>query len=199
VAQRTGSPTLITVARLGERYKGFDVVARAMPLIRTRVPDARWVLVGDGPLRPYVEALVEAQSLDGAVEFVGEVSDAERDAWLDRAHLFVMPSRVPASGSGGEGFGIVYLEAAAHALPVVAGDAGGAPDAVVHGETGLLVDPGDHVAVADAVSELLLDRDRAEAFGRAGARRAREFAWPRVARRVEDLLLELPAGLGPGD
>jgi phosphatidylinositol alpha-1,6-mannosyltransferase len=190
-AARESEPTVLTVARLNERYKGFDVMARALPLVRARVPEVRWVIVGDGRLRPHVEQLVQAESIAGMVELTGELADGERDAWLDRAHLFAMPSRVPASGSGGEGFGIAYLEAAAHGLPVVAGDAGGATDAVVHRQTGLLVDPTDHLAVADAVSELLLDRGHAEALGRAGAERAREFAWPRIARQVECIILEL--------
>jgi phosphatidylinositol alpha-1,6-mannosyltransferase len=121
------------------------------------------------------------------------VPNEERDSWLDQAHVFCMPSRLPAGGVGGEGFGIVYLEANAHALPVVAGNVAGALDAVVHGQTGLLVDPRDHLAVADAVSDLLLDPRRAEVLGREGERRARDFAWPRIAERVKSLLAQLAA------
>jgi phosphatidylinositol alpha-1,6-mannosyltransferase len=189
--RRDSRPTVLTVARLRKRYKGHDVLMRAMPLICARVPEATWVVVGDGPLRPELERLAADYELDEHVHFLGETSDAERDAWLDRAHVFAMPARVPPGGVGGEGFGIVFLEANAHGLPVVAGNVGGALDAVVHGETGLLVDPTDHVAVADAVSELLLDPGRAAALGRAGAARARQFAWPTIAGHVEDLLLEL--------
>jgi phosphatidyl-myo-inositol dimannoside synthase len=149
------------------------------------------VIVGDGPLRPYVEAMLTANRLDGNVRLVGSVSDAERDAWLDRAHLFVLPSRVPPNGVGGEGFGIVFLEAAAHGLPVVAADDGGTRDAVVHGQTGLLVPPTDHVALADAITDLLLDETRAREMGEAGATRAREFAWPRIADQVEQLLRDV--------
>jgi phosphatidyl-myo-inositol dimannoside synthase len=189
--ERAARPTILTVARLGDRYKGHDVLTQAMPLIRRRVPDAQWVVVGDGPLRPELERLAAAYELDGHVRFVGQVSDADRDAWFDRAHVFAMPSRVPPGGVGGEGFGIVYLEANAHGLPVVAGDVGGALDAVVHGETGLLVAPDDPVAVADALSELLLDSGRAAALGRAGAAHARHFAWPTIAGRVEELLFRV--------
>jgi phosphatidylinositol alpha-1,6-mannosyltransferase len=122
-----------------------------------------------------------------AVVFAGSLSDADRDLWFERAHVFAMPSRL--SASGGEGFGIVYLEAGSHELAVVAGAAGGSLDAVVDGETGLLVDPNDHVAVAQAVTGLLQDRRLAGTLGRAGAARAREFAWPVIAGRVEELLL----------
>jgi phosphatidylinositol alpha-1,6-mannosyltransferase len=188
---RDGAPTVLTVARLTERYKGHDVLARALPLVRAQVPDVRWVVIGDGPLRPEVDQLVAEHGLTGSVQLLGSVPDALRDEWLDRAHVFALPSRVPADAAGGEGFGIVYLEAAAHGLPVVAANQGGTVDAVVDQETGLLVDPADHVAVAEAIAALLLDRERARALGDAAARRAAGFAWRDIARGVEDLLLEL--------
>jgi phosphatidylinositol alpha-1,6-mannosyltransferase len=130
------------------------------------------------------------RGLDGAVQFRGNVTSEERDEWLDCAHVFAMPSRLRPGGGGGEGFGIVYLEANAHGLPCVGGNVAGALDAVVDGETGLLVDPRDHVAVADAIGGLLLDRERAERMGSAGAERAAEYSWPKVSSRVEDLLLD---------
>ena len=84
-----------------------------------------------------------------------------------------MPSRLPAGGFAGEGFGIVYLEAGAYGKPVVAGNVGGAVDAVLDGETGLLVDPTDALEVADAITRLLLDEQLATRLGGAGADRAR--------------------------
>jgi phosphatidylinositol alpha-1,6-mannosyltransferase len=182
-------PTLVTVAQLEYRYKGHDVVARALPLVRAAVPDVEWVIVGDGVLRPYVESMIAAHGLERSVRLLGSVSDAERDAWLRRAHLMVMPSRIPADSVGGEGYGMVYTEAAAHGLPVVAGNVGGTRDAVRHGQTGLLVDPEDHLAVADATIELMRNSERANAMGRAGRELAASLAWPRIAQRVEDLVL----------
>jgi phosphatidyl-myo-inositol dimannoside synthase len=192
---RAPNPTILTVSRLRDRYKGHDVLVRAMPLIRERVPDASWVVLGDGPLRSELERMAVTESVAANVAFLGEVSDAERDAWFDRAHVFAMPSRVLSDGVG-EGFGIAYLEANAHGLPVVAGNVGGALDAVVDGETGVLVDPTDPLAVGVAIANLLQDARRAHALGRAGAARAREFAWPRIAGRVEDLLLSLERTAG---
>jgi phosphatidylinositol alpha-1,6-mannosyltransferase len=186
-AERDGRPSIVTVARLTERYKGHDVMIRALPLVRARVPNVRWVIIGDGPLRISLECHVHALGLAPHVHFTGEVEDEERNAWLRRCHLLAMPSRSSPRG-GGEGFGIVYLEAGAHELPVVAGDGGGARDAVLDGETGLLVDPRDHLAVAEAISTLLSDGERSRAMGRAAARRAQCFAWPRIARQVHDLL-----------
>jgi phosphatidylinositol alpha-1,6-mannosyltransferase len=179
------------VARIENRYKGFDVMVRAMPLIRAQVPEVHWVVVGDGPLRGEVEQLAAAHVVNGAAEFVGHVSDEERDALFQESSVFAMPSRLPAGRLGGEGFGIVFLEAGAHGLPVVAGNVGGAVDAVVDGETGLLVDPTDHVAVASAISQLLLEPERAAALGHAGRERAQDFAWPQVAQRVEQVLLDV--------
>ena len=125
-SRRAARPTVVTVARLRDCYKGHDVLMRAMPLIRARVPDAQWIVIGDGPLRPELEREAAAPWPRRLRRFTGEVADAERDEWLDRAHVFAMPSRLRAGGGGGEGFGIVYLEAGAHGLPVVAGNVGGA-------------------------------------------------------------------------
>jgi phosphatidylinositol alpha-1,6-mannosyltransferase len=195
-AARADRPTIVTVARLEQRYKGHDVLLRALPLVLERVPGVQWLVVGEGSLRQELERQASASALDGVVRFVGALDDRERDAALDSAHVFAMPSRLPAGGVGGEGFGIAYLEAAAHGLPVVAGNVGGAVDAVVHEETGLLVDPAEHVDVADALVRLLVDRDLAERLGRAGRERARRFSWPSVAAQVEALLLELAGDRG---
>jgi phosphatidylinositol alpha-1,6-mannosyltransferase len=189
-AARSHRPLIVTVARLVDRYKGHDVMLRALPLIRARVPGVRWIVIGDGPLRAPLERTAAALGLTDDVVFLGAVGDEERDRWLDQAWVFAMPSRLSSLG-GGEGFGIVYLEAGSHMLPVVAGNVGGAVDAVVNGVTGLLVDPTDHTAVAGAVADLLIDQRRAETLGRAGAARARDFSWPSIANQVEALLHEV--------
>lgn len=177
-------PTFLTIARLEDRYKGHDVLIRALPLIRAKVPEVEWAVVGDGPLRPGLEHLAHSHGVAGAVRFLGSVSDEERNRWLRRSQVLAMPSRLPAGGFAGEGFGIVYLEAGAYGKPVVAGNVGGALDAVADGESGLLVDPTDHVAVAEAITRLLLDRKLAQRLGSAAAERARGFAWPAICERV---------------
>lgn len=184
-------PTVLTVARLEDRYKGHDMMVRALPLIRARVPDVEWVVIGDGQLRHELSDLARAYGVEESIQMLGSVSDEERDAWLDQSHVFVMPSRLPAGQAAGEGFGIVYLEAGVHRLPVVAGNVGGACDAVVHGVTGLLVDPTSNLALADAISGLLLDQAASQTMGEAGQRRAREFNWPSISSRVERVLLSL--------
>ena len=183
-------PTLLTIARIEERYKGHDVMVRALALVRAKVPDAQWIVIGDGSLRPgprTARRLLWGRRLDPLPR-----RGVRRAAqlWLRRAQLLAMPSRLPAGGFAGEGFGIVYLEAGAYGKPVVAGNVAGALDAVLDGETGLLVDPDDPVAVADAIATLLLDPELAGRLGRAGQERAQGYAWPAIVARVERVLLE---------
>jgi phosphatidylinositol alpha-1,6-mannosyltransferase len=195
-APRDSQPTILTVASLISERKGHDVIAAALASVRETVPEARWIVIGDGPRRPQVEAAIAAAGVADAVSLLGRVDDAVRDGWLDRASVFCMPSRVPPDGLGGEGFGIVYLEAGAHELPVVAGNVAGALDAVIDGETGLLVDPTDPNAVAAALTKVLSDPDLASRLGKAGRKHAEEHAWPRIAARVEALVETVRAG-GP--
>jgi phosphatidyl-myo-inositol dimannoside synthase len=185
-----GRPTFVTIARLEDRYKGHDVLVRALALVRERVPEVEWVVIGDGPLRGDLERLARTHGVAGSVRFLGALADEQRDNWLRRADLLAMPSRLPGGARAGEGFGIVYLEAAAHGKPVVAGNVGGAVDAVADGETGLLVDPTDPVAVGEAIARLLLDSELARRLGHTGAERARSFAWPVIIERLEAVLLE---------
>jgi phosphatidylinositol alpha-1,6-mannosyltransferase len=195
--EKAARPTIVTVARLEDRYKGHDVMLQALVAVRARVPDVRWLVVGDGSLRAELEAEAGRLGLSETVEFAGRVSDEERDRRLASAHVFAMPSRLPPSGTeGGEGFGIVYLEAGLQALPVVAGAVGGALDAVVHEETGLLVDPTSSEELADALADLLLDADRAARLGHAGARWARSFSWERMNSGVHGILDRVLAGAG---
>jgi phosphatidylinositol alpha-1,6-mannosyltransferase len=187
---RSERPTILTVARLRDAYKGHDVLVDALAIVRERVPDVQWVVVGDGPRRGELEGLVRSRGLADCTSFLGAVADEERDSWLRRADVFAMPSRLPGGGIAGEGFGIVFLEAAAYGVPVVAGAVGGALDAVSDGESGLLVDPADAVAVATAITRLLLDGDLRKRLGEHAARWASEFLWPSIAARVQSVLLE---------
>jgi phosphatidylinositol alpha-1,6-mannosyltransferase len=180
-------PIVLTVSRLDNLHKGHDVLLRALPLIRARVPGVSLVVIGDGALRPVYEAMAEAIGLRDAVRFLGSVDEAERDRWYGEAAVFVMVSRL--TPGGGEGFGIVYLEAALHGLPVVAGGVGGARDAVRDGVTGLLVDPEDHVEVAEAVTRILTDGSYARGLSLAAARHARRYAWPAIGAQVREVLL----------
>jgi phosphatidylinositol alpha-1,6-mannosyltransferase len=184
------SDSIAIVSRLTEPYKGHDVLLQALPRVRAHVPEAILEIIGDGPLREKLEMLAADLGVDAAVHFHGTVDDERRDSILDAATVFAMPSRTEPDGAG-EGFGLVYVEAGARGLPVVAGNVGGAVDAVVDGETGLLVDPEDPMAVADALKTILLDRQRARRMGEAGWRHARSLSWERAASQVENLITEV--------
>src|SRR5438128_4350048 len=189
--RRADRPTILTIARLEERYKGHDVMLQALPLVLAKVPDAHWLVIGEGSLRPGLEELARAHGVSHAVSFLGAVSDGQRDEWLRRADLVAMPSRLPGGHLPGEGLGLAALVAGAVGRPVLGGGGGGARAALVDGETGLLVDPSDPVEVAEATTRLLLDHELASKLGRAGAARARDLAWPAIALRVQAALLEL--------
>jgi phosphatidylinositol alpha-1,6-mannosyltransferase len=190
-----GKRIILTVSRLSELYKGHDVVLRSLPLVATRVPDAAYVVVGDGPLRPYYEGLAASLGLGDRVLFAGQADEDTVEGWYRACDLLVMVSRDRAVDGGGEGFGLVYLEANRFAKPVVAGNAGGAPDAVVDGETGVLVDPENEIAVADALCSLLTDRELSRRLGEQGRERVlSERTWDRVASEVERVVFDLCRG-----
>jgi phosphatidylinositol alpha-1,6-mannosyltransferase len=172
---------------------------RAMPLIRAKVPEARWIVVGDGVLRSYYERMAQTLGVRDVVHFLGPLSPTHRDRWLQGCDVFLMVSRDRKIDGGGEGFGIVYLEANAFAKPVVAGRAGGALDAVVDGVTGLLVDPENEVEVADAVVKLLTHPEWAEHLGRQGQERVRhDFTWEKTAAAVEAVLYSVAESASAG-
>jgi phosphatidyl-myo-inositol dimannoside synthase len=182
-------PTIVTVSRLRDWYKGHDVMLEALTDVRRQVPGVRWVVVGDGPLEGALRERAQALGLDDVVEFLGAVSDERRDALLAGAHVFAMPSREPSDSAGGEGFGIVYLEASSFGLPVVAGNVGGPREAVLDGETGLLVDPTDPTAIAAALTRLLKDPERARAMGLRGREWVkREFSWEAAGVQLRTVL-----------
>ncbi len=190
----TRGPVILTVARMVDRYKGHDVMLDAVAALRGRVPGLRWLVVGDGPLRTEYERRASERGVDECVEFAGRVSDAQLEQAYAQARVFAMPSRVTPAG-GGEGFGLVFLEAASRGLPVVAGAAGGALDAVRDGRTGLLVDPEDPTAVAGALEQILTDDKLAERLGECARVDAAARTWQAFADCVRDLLADA-AGIG---
>ena len=193
-ALEPGARVVLSVGRLVDAYKGHDMAIRAMPLILARVSAARYVVVGGGPRRSYLERLAAALGVAGAVRFVGEIADDEVDRWYRRCDVFLLPAREDRATGGAEGYGIVCVEAGLRGKPVVAGRSGGIPDAVIDGETGVLVDPLDPAEIADAVTRLLTEPDLAARLGRGGRRRASEdLAWPHSTGQLVRLLTEVAA------
>lgn len=182
-------PVVVCVSRLVPR-KGQDTLVRAWPEIRRAAPDAALLLVGGGPMRARLERLARELGVADAVTFTGSVPWAELPAHFDAGNVFAMPCRTRLAGMDVEALGIVFLEAAACALPVVAGDSGGSVDAVRHGDTGYLVDGRSPAGVTDRIIELLGDPAAAAEIGRRGrAWIEREWRWDTVAKRLRALLL----------
>ncbi len=157
-------PLLLSVGRLVAR-KGQDNLIRALPAILRRVPEAVVLIVGDGPDGPRLRGLVSALGVDRQVHFAGSVPWVDLPAHYAAADVFAMPCRTRGSGLDVEGLGIVFLEASASGLPVIAGRSGGAPETVQPGRTGVVVDGRDVAQVARATTDLLTDRDRASDLG----------------------------------
>jgi len=181
-------PVVVCVSRLVPR-KGQDVLVRALPLLRRRVPDVALLCVGGGPEAPRLRRLAAEAGVADDVVLTGSVPWPELPAYYDAGDVFAMPCRTRRGGLEVEGLGIVYLEASATGLAVVAGRSGGSSDAVLDGRTGHLVDGSSVPVVARAVGDLLADPGRAAAMGAAGrAWVEREWRWDLLAGRLRELL-----------
>jgi phosphatidylinositol alpha-1,6-mannosyltransferase len=184
----TGRPVIVCVSRLVPR-KGQDTLIRALPLVQRQVPEAALLLVGGGPYRSTLEALARAAGVADDVFFTGSVPWAQLPAHYAAGDVFAMPCRTRRGGLDVEGLGIVYLEASATGLPVVAGDSGGAPDAVREGETGYVVPGRDLLALADRLVTVLSDATLARRLGRAGRSWVEAaWRWSSQAQRLHTLL-----------
>ena len=182
-------PVVVCVSRLVNR-KGQDTLLRAWPAVRAAAgSDPALLLVGSGPADGRLRRLASQLGVADSVLFAGQVPWAQLPAYYDAGDVFAMPCRTRRRGLDVEGLGIVYLEASATGLPVIAGDSGGAPDAVLAGETGYVVPGRSAAAVADRISRLLADPAGARAMGEKGlAWVDREWRWDLVAQRLQQIL-----------
>lgn len=189
-----GERVLLSVSRLMAR-KGVDTALEALARIAPTHRDVVYIIAGDGPERPRLERLAVELGVTDRVRFLGPVDDAELPALYAAADLFILPVREEPGDDEVEGFGIVFCEAAAAGLPVIAGDSGGVAEAVRPGETALLVPPRDAAATAAALARLLDDDDVRRAMGRAGRHAAETYYhWDRAAAEVWAVLERAAAG-----
>ncbi|QIS10887.1 glycosyltransferase family 4 protein [Nocardia arthritidis] len=181
-------PTILCLSRLVPR-KGQDALIMAMREIRARVDGAVLVIAGGGPYEEKLHALAAAAGVADSVVFTGRVASAELAAHHTIADVFAMPCRTRGAGLDVEGLGIVYLEASATGVPVVAGNSGGAPETVVEGSTGRVVDGRKIPQIAAAIIDILSDRDAAAEMGAAGrAWVERQWRWDDLGARLRTLL-----------
>lgn len=184
----TDRPVVVCVSRLVPR-KGQDTLILAMPAILAEVPDAVLLIVGGGPYAGELEKLAAQTGVRDSVRFTGPVPWEELPAHYGAGDVFAMPCRTRRGGLDVEGLGIVYLEASATGLPVVAGDSGGAPDAVLDGETGWVVRGGSAEESAERIVLLLGDAELRQRMGERGRAWVEEkWRWDLLAERLRALL-----------
>ncbi|KRD15425.1 MULTISPECIES: glycosyltransferase family 4 protein [unclassified Streptomyces] len=186
----TDRPVVVCVSRLVPR-KGQDTLILAMPRILAAQPDAVLLVVGGGPYEKDLRRLARETGVAGFVRFTGSVPWSELPAHYGAGDVFAMPCRTRRGGLDVEGLGIVYLEASATGLPVVAGDSGGAPDAVLDGETGWVVRGGSPAEAAERIVVLLGDAELRRRMGERGRQWVEErWRWDLLAEKLRTLLVD---------
>ena len=179
---------IVSVGRLVKR-KGQDKLIEALPSIREAIPNAHLLFVGQGSYEKYLKNLVMREGVENSVTFVGRVRFADLPKYFCVGDVFAMPSRSRFAGLEVEGLGIVYLEASSCGLPVIAGRSGGAPDAVIEGETGLVVDGNDVKEISQAIINLLSDEDLAKEMGENGREWVlAQWSWKSWSEHFAELL-----------
>jgi phosphatidylinositol alpha-1,6-mannosyltransferase len=176
---------LVSVGRL-QRRKGHDLAIRAVASLCATLPELRYLIVGDGEERPRLEALVRERGLGERVRFVGALHEQDLPDAYAAGDIFLHPNRVDSDGDL-EGFGIVFLEAAAAGLPSIGGRSGGVPEAVEDDVTGVLVSGTDVDELAGAIARLTVSPDLRLRLGSAARSRAERFSWTRAAESVSAL------------
>lgn len=179
---------IVSVGRLVHR-KGQDFLIAALPQILSAHPDTHVLMVGQGPYRKTLEKLAKDLGVESSITFIGRIQYADLPTYICVGDLFAMPSRSRLAGLEVEGLGIVYLEASACGLPVIAGKSGGAPDAVVEGVTGVTVDGKNSPEIAKAAIAMLDDLENAKAMGARGREWViSNWAWENWAKEFRQLL-----------
>jgi phosphatidylinositol alpha-1,6-mannosyltransferase len=188
---RSFSKLILTVGNLVER-KGHDTAIRAMSVLSESNRDSLYVIAGDGPYRETLEELAQSLGVADRVLFLGRVAARDLPLLYSMADLFVMISRERPESRDVEGFGIVFIEAAACGVPSIGGRSGGISDAVVDGVTGFLVDPVDVEAVSASMDKVLSDPELARKMGEsARSRAASDFSWSGFCKKVSGVFDEV--------
>ncbi len=179
---------IVSVGRLVHR-KGQDRLIEALPIILSEIPNAHLLVVGQGPYLETLETLAKTKGVSEHVSFIGRIQYSELPKYFRVGDLFAMPSRSRFFGLEVEGLGIVYLEASACGIPVIAGDSGGAPDAVLENVTGLVVDGTNIESIANAAISILSNPVMAKAMGHAGREWIVDsWSWQLWAKKFESVL-----------
>lgn len=189
------TPVVVCISRLVLR-KGQDSLIKAMPEIVKQHADAQLIIVGKGPYRAQFEKLAQRLGVASNVIFTGGVDYADLPGYYNAATVFAMPARTRGFGLDVEGLGIVYLEAQACGVPVIAGTSGGAPETVVDGETGFVVNGRQPRLIAAAINKLFDNPELAQQMGAAGREHVQNhWTWAEMGRRLHTILGLPPASV----
>ena len=181
---------IVSVGRLVHR-KGQDTLVEALPMILRDVPDAHLLFVGEGPRRDFMQKRADKLGVTAHITFIGRIQYQDLPQYICAGDIFAMPSRSRLAGLEVEGLGIVYLEASACGIAVIGGTSGGAPDAVLDGQTGIVVDGESISDVASAAIRLLQNPELAREMGARGRQWIiDEWRWERWAAEFNALLIE---------
>ena len=175
---------ILTVCRLA-RSKGLEYLAQAIPMIVKSIPNARFVIVGtDWGMKEEMESIAKQAGCSSRLIFTGQITETDdKTAMFKEADLFLLPSI-------GEAFGIVYLEAMAAGIPIVAARAGGVPDIITDQENGIMVEPKNPEAIAGAVEKLISDQKLSKQIVKNNLEKVKRFSWKLIAERVEQVYQE---------
>lgn len=183
-----GAPVIVSIGRLVPR-KGSDQLIKAMPEVLKQFPKCKLLLVGTGNYKKRLEKLVHNLKVQDSVIFTGRVAHELLPAYYRLGDIFAAPCRSRYGGLEVEGLGIVYLEASACGVPVIAGKSGGAPDAVLDGKTGILVNGRDHLEISGALIKLLADEKLRDQMGTAGRVWMEQlWSWEGIGTRFEEII-----------
>ncbi|TAN58224.1 glycosyltransferase family 1 protein [Patescibacteria group bacterium] len=184
-----GKKIILTAGRLVER-KGHDVVLGALHKLNESAPEAHYVIIGEGPMEEVIKQMIKTLGLEDSVTLIGKVSDHDLAIWYEVCDVFVMISR-QLKNEDAEGFGIVYLEANMFGKPVIAGKSGGAAEAVLDNETGILVEPTNQQEIINAIEKILKNPVEARRLGENGRRRAeQDFQWSKQAKPLIERIMK---------
>ncbi len=183
-----GTPTLLTLARL-EKRKGHKLIIKSISRLINKYPNIRYIIAGEGEEKSYLLSLVGALNISKNVMFIGSVNDGQKKFILNKTDLMIMPTIDESKKLSIEGFGITYVEAALFGIPSIASNIGGTKEAVLHNNTGIIIDNLDELDIA--ISDLIENKIKMKKLGENAKKRAQsQLSWDKVIKDYNKLIAE---------
>ena len=183
-----GSPTLLTLARL-EKRKGHEFILQSINKLKDKYPNIRYIIAGEGEEKSKLKTLVQSLNISKNVIFIGSVNDGEKKFILNKTDLMIMPTIDESKQLSIEGFGITYIEAALFGIPSIASNVGGTIEAVLHNNTGIIIDNLDELEIT--ISDLIEDKIKMKKLGENAKKRAQsQLSWTNIIKDYNKLIVE---------